>query len=112
LVPVVVQYYAVASGDLHLLRHLQVALPHWPGRLPPGLTQLAVSAPALNIYDRDSDARAESYFNFCQLHLPALRGLRHLAFDSLPEIGALHLHSICTSAGALPQLISLHLVRS
>ena len=92
----------------------QVVLPDWPGRLPNSLTQL-VLAPLHNWLedkvDRVAD-RAEGCTSFFRLHLPQLRSLRHLAFHRLKEVGEHQLQRLCIVAGALPQLISLHLVRS
>ena len=49
---------------------------------------------------------------FSSMYLPQLRSLRHLAFHGLEEIGDTALLELCTTiAGAVPQLISLHLVR-
>ena len=48
---------------------------------------------------------------FFHTHLPQLHSLRHLAFHNLSEIGDSFLQDVCAAARALPQLISLHLVR-
>ena len=86
----------------------QVSLPDWPGRLPLGLTQLVVSP--LGFWG--SEYRLDNCTSFLRLHLPQLRSLRHLAFHGLQEIGEEVLPEVCTiAAAALPQLVSLHLVR-
>ena len=91
---------------------LQMSLPVWPGRLPPGLTQLAVSPLRESTWFWDSGLRITGCSNFLRMHLPELRSLRHLALHSLQEIGNTFLPEVCTTvAGALPQLVSLHLVR-
>lgn len=87
---------------------LQVSLPDWPGRLPLGLTQLVVSPLAPHGFNYP--------VGFCttllRVRLPKLRSLRHLAFHGLQEIGDSFLPELCTAiAGAMPQLVSLHLVR-
>ena len=96
---------------------VQITLPNWPGRLPLSLTQLVISPLDVceeAIVDEASHlaSRAESCTTFSRMHLPPLRSLRHLALHGLVEVGQHHLRSVCTAAAALPQLISLHLVRS
>ena len=87
---------------------LQLSLPDWPGSLPSRLTQLALSP--LGFWN--SAFRYDNCTAFLHAHLPQLRNLRHLAFHSLREIGDAFLPNVCTAiATALPQLISLHLVR-
>jgi hypothetical protein len=87
---------------------LQVSLPDWPGRLPLGLTQLVVSP----LGPQGFICPADFCTTVLHLHLPELRSLRHLAFHGLREIGDSFLPELCTAiAGAMPQLISLHLVR-
>lgn len=87
---------------------MQISLPEWPARLPLGLTQLVVSP--LGFWD--AEFRDTSCMTFVSMYLPQLRNLRHLAFHSLQEIGDTHLLELCNAiAGAVPQLISLHLVR-
>ena len=92
---------------------MQVALPRYVGRLPASLTQLVVSS-----YDKASPDNemvamcARDRTNFLELHLPALGGLRHLAIHHCQEVGqGPLLHAVCSAAKAMPQLISLHLVR-
>ena len=84
----------------------RATLPDWPGRLPLGLTQL-VLAP---IHILNTDHRVNTCPAFLRTHLLPLQNLAHLAFHNLPEIGGKFLLEVCAVAGALPQLISLHLV--
>jgi hypothetical protein len=83
-------------------------LPNLPGRLPVGLTHLVLSAPD----HKEPGTRDEGCLSFLCVHLPLLRGLRHLAFHRLDEVGSGLLKDLCTAAKALPQLISLHLART
>ena len=82
------------------------------GRLPAGLMQLVLSP-----YGQDMPSPAAEQprlgeaVNFFRFFLPPLNRLRHLAFHHLQEIGDSLLQNVCTAAKALPQLISLHLVR-
>lgn len=87
---------------------LQASLPMAPGRLPCGLTQLVLSP--FKGERNGCSRRGKGYEIFCRHDLPALRGLRHLAFHGLLEFGEKAPY-LCLAAGALPHLISLHLVR-
>lgn len=84
-------------------------LPNWPGRLPRGLTQLVVSPLELNRVGAPDHVASGALF--LRLYVPPLLGLRHLAFHGMKEIGERYLREACTVARALPNLISLHLVR-
>jgi hypothetical protein len=94
---------------------LQVALPDWLGRLPHSLTQLVLSPIRLRTEDGGAQQGAGSRAGRCGIflrsHLPALCALRHLAFHGLEDISKHFPQQVFTVAGALPHLISLHLVR-
>ena len=87
---------------------MQVMLPDWPGQLPSGLTQL-VLAPLRPSQQNYPDLASRCYHFLCY-RLPRLRGLRHLAFYGLQDIGSHFMDELSSAVGALPQLISLHLV--
>jgi hypothetical protein len=85
-----------------------MSLPDWPGNLPSRLTQLVLSP--LGFWN--SAFRYDNCTTFLHAHLPQLLNLCHLAFHGLREIGDTFLPHLCTAvATALPQLVSLHLVR-
>jgi hypothetical protein len=87
---------------------LQISLFDWLGRLPTGLTQLVVSP----LHYPGADFRGDNCTNLFSVHLPQLRSLCHLAFHGLHEIGDTFLPDVCAAvAKAMPQLVSLHLVR-
>jgi hypothetical protein len=66
----------------------------------------------LKDWDGRSRDRTCGCLAFLRISLPLLHTLRHLALHELEEIGKLEvLTTLCTAAGALPQIISLHLVR-
>lgn len=100
-------------ATLHLItlhrNYVQASLPDWPGRLPLGLTRL-VLAPVC-VCEKEVDLRVKRCSVFLRVGLPMLRSLRHLAFHHLEEVGDQFLPEVCAIAGALPQLISLHMVR-
>ena len=83
----------------------------WPGRLPHGLTQLVLSSLGPLTTAPEAPQRAVDYDHLCRLHLPLLQELRHLAFHNLLEVGHYSARKVCTAAGTLPHLVSLHLVR-
>lgn len=89
---------------------LQATLPAWPGRLPTALMQLVLSP--LRDESLDAATRAEGCSSFLRMHLPSLRGLRHLALHGLDETEKKFLREACTAAASLPHLVSLHVVRA
>jgi hypothetical protein len=93
---------------------LQAVLPFWLGRMPPSLTQLVLKPLYLwhGIWeDEVEEVFSKGYKLFLDIHLPALSSLRHLAFHGGDGVADQFLQRLCTAAGALPTLISLHLVR-
>ena len=91
---------------------MQVTLPRWLGRLPFAVTQLVLSPYNQSMLEPAAQAaRSEEAAAFFNTHLPSLSRLRHLAFHKEPDIGNSLLQHVCAAAQALPNLISLHLVR-
>ena len=87
---------------------MQVMLPHWSGRLLCGLTQLVLAPLGLDTWDPDY---AVFGYPFLDEYLPPLRGLRHLAFHGMQDVGYQFMDRVCDAAKGLPQLISLHMVQ-
>lgn len=87
---------------------LQAVLPGWPGQMRHGLTQLVLVL--TNSSNRYPDGAAFRSV-FLRDYLLPLHSLRHLALHGMAGIGQHVVQEICAAAGALPKLISLHLVR-
>lgn len=97
--------HAEASLQQSFLAALQTSLLDWPGRLPSSLTKLVVEL-GDGVMDKQQDCQT-----FMREHLPVLTSLRHLAFYEATCLDG-NLPILFDTAGALPQLRSLHMVRT